>query len=98
MLQIRKDLSFLPEAAQQEISVHATFQQLDGDLFLILIIITKAQIYRAHSAASDQAGKPVRSDASASHIGIIVAIEFQILRRVSRDVNQGFVAKIGSEQ
>src|SRR5262245_51872477 len=68
MLETGQDLSFLPEALQHEIGIHAAFQQFDGDFLLKLCVVPNGQMDRPHPATTQQAHKSIRSDPTIHHV------------------------------
>jgi hypothetical protein len=53
MVEIGQNLLLVAEAAENGIGVHATLDDLDGNLLLELIVGALGQIDGAHTAASD---------------------------------------------
>ena len=68
MGQAGEHLALQPEAAQDLLSIHAALNQLDGHLFLELLIEARGQPHRSHASAPDAFLQFVGSDAMARRI------------------------------
>jgi len=87
-LEVGQNLSFGAEALDDEIRIHAPLDELDGDVFLVLIIIAYRQINCAHSAASNLSKDLIRSNAyTGERVAISIAEDLKSFlqsRRVNR--------------
>jgi hypothetical protein len=73
MVERRENLAFVPEAAHQQVGVHAAPDHLHGDQTLELLVDAASQIDRAHPAAADESFESVRSDGPIQ-IGIALVV------------------------
>ena len=53
IIEVGKNLPFVTEMTKHRVGVHATFDQLDCDLLLVLLIRALGQIDGAHSAPAN---------------------------------------------
>jgi hypothetical protein len=67
VIECGEDLSFLAEAAQDEIGVHAAFDELDGGALVELVIDADCFVHCAHAAASDLAFDAIRAETAPEH-------------------------------
>ena len=64
VLEAGENLTFVPEAADDAVGVHAALEHLDRDALLERVIVADAKIHGAHAAVTDLSNQAVRAKTS----------------------------------
>src|SRR5690349_11331198 len=67
MIQSGEDLSFLAEAAQNEVGIHAALHEFDRRALVEFVVGARSFVDRAHAAASDLALDAIRAETPSEH-------------------------------
>ena len=98
VIEARKDLPLVAEAAQHGLRIHAALDELDRDLFLVLPVGAPGEIDGAHAAAADALRDfVVADDRSDQPVGLIVLEEPRVERH-DRRLDEITCRLVGSQQ